>query len=274
MSSSMATRLSFQTFKTVDKSVDYASLQKKLSSFQIEKLTFFFKAFLDVNRDGIVNGSDFRSLNEKLRKIAGWDAGSDEVHAMADITSVFQECLLDQVKLELGLNQEGLELRSWEEALKPSKLVVESVTLNQWLNMWAKLCFGAGGMQDFPIWVQLMPQMMFAVQVGKDKNKTITKECLRHFYEHFSGLKDKQLENLTEEGYSTMTSNGEYELNEENYKLLFANFLLGKTIYGPGKFIFGCFDNSDLHKKYKVLNEDGIKQLDPDHTDHHKNREC
>ena len=30
---------------------------KKLSSFQIEKLTFFFKAFFDVNRDGIVNVS-------------------------------------------------------------------------------------------------------------------------------------------------------------------------------------------------------------------------
>ncbi|XP_023341667.1 sarcoplasmic calcium-binding proteins II, V, VI, and VII [Eurytemora carolleeae] len=253
MSASLAPKLSFQTFKTVDKTVDYASMVKKLSSFQIEKLTFFFKAFFDVNRDGIVNDSDFRSLTEKLRKIAGWEVDSKDNHAMADVISVFQECLLDQVKLEIGLNQEGLEFRTWEEALRPNKLVVESVTLNQWLNMWAKLCNGAGGIQDFPIWVQLIPQIMFAVQVGQNKDKIITKECLRHFYENFSGLKDKQLENLTEEGYSTMTSNGEYELNAETYDLLFANFLLGRTIYGPGKFIFGCFDNSDLHKKYKIL---------------------
>ena len=38
------------------------------------------------------------------------------------------------------LDKEGLEDRTWEEALRPSKIVIESVTLNQWLNMWAKLC--------------------------------------------------------------------------------------------------------------------------------------
>ena len=32
----------------------------------------------------------------------------------------------------------------------------------------------------------------------------------------------------------------------------FANFLLGKDIYGPGKYIFGVFDNSDIDKKFKV----------------------
>ena len=33
----------------------------------------------------------------------------------------------------------------------------------------------------------------------------------------------------------------------------FANFLLGKGIYGPGKYLFGTFDNREIDEKYKVV---------------------
>ena len=33
----------------------------------------------------------------------------------------------------------------------------------------------------------------------------------------------------------------------------FANFLLAKGIYGPGKYIFGVFDNSEIDGTYKVI---------------------
>lgn len=254
MSASLGPKLSFSRFRG-EAGVDYAALQKKLSSFQIEKLVFFFKAFFDANSDGIVDSADFVCLNEKLRKIAGWAENSEEFHRLVDNNSVFFECLLDQVKSEMGINQEGLEHRTWEEALKPSKMKVKSITLNQWLNMWAKFCTGSTGMTDFPIWVQLIPQMMFRVQLGNSNKTTISKDCLRHFYENFAGVQGDALTKLTEDGYSTMTANGDYELDLENYRLLFSNFLLGRTIYGPGKFIFGSFDNSDLHKKYKIIFE-------------------
>ena len=29
----------------------------------------------------------------------------------------------------------------------------------------------------------------------------------------------------------------------DGYNQIFANFLLGKTPYGPGRFIFGCFEH-------------------------------
>ena len=35
----------------------------------------------------------------------GWEADSADMHAMADVIGVFQECLLDQVKLEIGLSK-------------------------------------------------------------------------------------------------------------------------------------------------------------------------
>ncbi|XP_023323834.1 uncharacterized protein LOC111697917 [Eurytemora carolleeae] len=121
--------------------------------------------------------------------------------------------------------------------------------------MWAYLCNSASGMSGFPIWVQLIPQIMFAVQVGQDKGNQITKQHLRNFYKVFSGKEGADLDALAENGYNTMTANGDYILDLANYELLFANFLLGKTIYGPGKYIFGCFDNSDLQRKYEIIHE-------------------
>ena len=46
--------------------------------------------------------------------------------------------------------------------------------------------------------------------------------------------------------------NGNYQLNKENYLFAFANFLLGKDIYGPGKYLFGTFDNREIDETYKV----------------------
>ena len=37
------------------------------------------------------------------------------------------------------------------------------MSLNQWLNMWARLTYGSAGLSDFPIWVQLLPNIFFRV---------------------------------------------------------------------------------------------------------------
>lgn len=46
--------------------------------------------------------------------------------------------------------------------------------------------------------------------------------------------------------------NGVYELNLKNFSFCFANFLLGRSIYGPGKYIFGVFDNRDIDEPFQV----------------------
>jgi len=253
MSASLGPKLSFSTIRSSD--VDYAALKKKMSSFQLEKMTFFFQKFFDCNKNGVLEKRDFAELNERLRKIAGWEKDSEDYNRLVDNSSVFLECVLDQVRSEHSQFCEGLEFRTWEEAMKPNKLQMDSIDLNGWLNMWAHMFDGAAGMDDFPIWVQLLPTILFAVQ-GGNKEGCISKENLKAFYASFAKVQGADLDKLTEAGYKTMTSNGEYKLDLNNYKLLFANFLLGKTIYGPGKFVFGCFDNSDLNKPYQIIYEE------------------
>ena len=50
--------------------------------------------------------------------------------------------------------------------------------------------------------------------------------------------------------------NGDYKLTRENYDFVFANFLLGKDIYGPGKYIFGAFDNREIDEIFPVKYND------------------
>ena len=42
----------------------------------------------------------------------------------------------------------------------------------------------------------------------------------------------------------------------------FANFLLAKGIYGPGKYLFGTFDNREIDETYKVVYNDGSDMED------------
>merc|ERR1711936_772814 len=250
MSVTLRPNLNFAT-KTDNTSVDWDELKGKLSSFQVDKLNYFFTQFFDRNQDGVIDAKDFSGLNERLRKVAGWDLDDPQYLAVCDNNRVFFECLLEQAYAER--NTEGLEDRTWEQALAPSKMVVDSVSLNSWLHMWARMCKGAAGIDGFPIWVQLIPRVIFNVICSKMRVDYITRSSLRNFYENFSGLGGDTLEKVTTEGYRSMSANGDYELDYQSYKLLFSNFLLGRTIYGPGKYIFGCFDNRDMNEPYKIV---------------------
>jgi hypothetical protein len=251
MSVGLANRMSIPQFIS---QADFSGSAKFLSPFQIEKLTYFFHAFFDNDKNGVIEFEDFEGLNERLRVISGWSKDSKEFKLMEDNFAVLFECLLDQVKLEA--ENDDLEHRTWEEALKPSKFNISSINLTQWLNMWGRLCKGAAGIDQMPVWVRIIPTTIFMVIDARDGQGIITPAEVKSFYAGFTGMKDKELDDTAAEGYRAMTANGEHKLNIENFKLLFSNFILGKTIYGPGKYIFGVFDNSDMTQKYQVLYEE------------------
>merc|ERR1711973_870776 len=156
MSITLRPNLNFAT-KADNTSVNWDELKGRLSPFQVDKLTYFFTQFFDHNQDGVIDSKDFAGLNERLRKVAGWELDDPQYLAVCDNNRVFFECLLEQAYAERNT-----------------------------------------------------------------------------------------------EGFRSMSANGDYELDWSSYKLLFSNFLLGRTIYGPGKYVFGCFDNSDMTEKYKI----------------------
>ena len=55
----------------------------------------------------------------------------------------------------------------WKEAFNRYRdvqfNVIPRMSEKQWMNMWGRLCLGSAGISDFPIWVQLLPELFFEV---------------------------------------------------------------------------------------------------------------
>ena len=98
-------------------------------------------------------------------------------------------------------------------------------------------------------------------------------EELQNFYKDVIGVDGDSLTKVTTEGYRALTAvskndvwcqiffvkysfflqGNQYKLNKDNYLYCFASFLLGRNIYGPGKYIFGVFDTREMDETYKVI---------------------
>ena len=86
------------------------------------------------------------------------------------------------------------------------KNMVKSMNLQQWLNMWGRLCYGSAGISDFPIWVQLLPELFFKV-IDRDQDGVLSFNEVKNFYRDLIGIKDPvQLEKVCIEGYRAMTA--------------------------------------------------------------------
>lgn len=236
-----------------------STAKKHLSDFQVVKFTYMFNAFFDIKKNGLIELSDIEAFEEKLCEFTGWRKGQLHHSQMLDILSTFHECVKDQVKAEYLCEETEAKdcMISWDEAFKNYRRVqsnqFNTMNLDQWLNMWGRLCYGSAGIADFPIWVQLLPELFFRV-ADRDDDGIISKQELKNFYKLMSGIANPvTLEKTTNEGYRALTAGGDYILNKENYMFCFANFLLGKGIYGPGKYLFGTFDNREIDEKYTVV---------------------
>ena len=233
---------------------------KHLSSFQVEKFTFMFNKFFDVDNNGVIEAEDVEGFTEKLRAYNGCKKDSKLYLELTDVNAAFYECIRDQLKAEFlaeDVAEEEVKI-SWEEANKQysDANMPKAMNLQQWLNMWGRLCLGSSGISDFPIWVQLLPGLFFRI-IDKDEDGILGFNEIKNFYEGMIGIKDiVQLEKISKEGYRAMTANGEYKMNKEHYLFVFANFLLAKDIYGPGKYIFGAFDSRDIDEKFSIKYDD------------------
>ena len=58
----------------------------------------------------------------------------------------FYDCLCEQVRQETHCSSFAKGFDTWAEATSPYDTNVDNISLNQWLNMWGRLCRGTAGM--------------------------------------------------------------------------------------------------------------------------------
>jgi len=226
---------------------------KFLSSFQIEKFTYMFNSFFDdSNGDGLLQKEDVDALIERLTKYRGWSVGSTQYNRTHDVLYAFYDCLCDQVRQEKFCSSVAPGFDTWEEARSVYDMRVDNISLNQWLNMWGRLCRGTAGISGFPIWVSLLGIVFFEV-IDRDEDGILEFDEISNYYKGIVGVKDEDLYVVSKEGYRALTANEGYMLSKENYLFCFANFLLGRDIYGCGKYIFGVFDNREITESYQII---------------------
>ncbi|XP_062571019.1 sarcoplasmic calcium-binding proteins I, III, and IV-like [Saccostrea cucullata] len=197
-----------------------------LSPFQKEKLEYFFN-FFDANGDKYIEFADLDGFMKKIVDYTGWKTNSPAYHEIYGVHEAFFEILME-------------------------KTAHKKVTLDDWYKLWAKLIHGSMGMQNFPVWLRLLPRSLFRIK-DRDQDGLIKEEELTDFYSNFVQLEDSEAKKVAKKAYELMTDFGRYPLNLASYEQIFANFLLGKTPHGPGRFIFGCFEHSTNRTKFQLI---------------------
>ncbi|XP_041356105.1 uncharacterized protein LOC121373502 isoform X1 [Gigantopelta aegis] len=205
--------------ETIDEhSATSSSSKKGLSDFQIQKLDYYFKLF-DSNENGLIEKDDLDGIVKDILKFTGWDKDSQRAHQTREVYETFFEVLFE--KADEDANAE--------------------IDKSEWLHMWERLLPGATSMNHFPVWLRLLPQTLFRI-IDRNEDGIISEDEMRNFYENFIKIHPTEARVKAKRAMEEMTDFGYYQLDMEGYEQIFANFLLGRTPAGPGKYIFGCFD--------------------------------
>ena len=128
------------------------------------------------------------------------------------------------------------------------------VTIEEWLDVWGTLVGEARKINDLPMWLQFYPKTLFDT-INRSGSGVISKNELQLFYTAFldvGKLGEDKINQVTEESFFAMTSNGDVKLDFHIYKLSFLNFLLGKQPNGPGQYIFGMVAPKSGHRLFAV----------------------
>ncbi|OWF37900.1 sarcoplasmic calcium-binding proteins I, III, and IV-like [Mizuhopecten yessoensis] len=190
-----------------------------LSPFQREKLRYYFN-FFDADGDGHLMKKDLPVLFKKILEYTGWAENSPAATELYEVHETFFEVLYEKTDVQK-----------------------DRVEIDDWMSLWEHMIPGCMGMHNFPIWLRLLPRSLFRVMDTNDDGLINANE-IQHFYESFVKIPEKEVGDLATRAYNEMTDFGRYPLTLEGYEQIFANFLLGRTKYGPGRFIFGCFEHS------------------------------
>jgi len=224
-----------ETLKAM-KADDKDSVPKRthLSDFQVEKLTRFFQVWFDADHDGQITRKDFDVLNERILKYTGWKSGAGHIRVLSALHNSFWTCLLESAH----------KTDYYHEKV--------SVDLNAWLDLWGSMVDGAMSMRNFPYWVQLLPAVMFLI-IDRNEDGLIDKNELKRFYHELLGGDASKVGSFADLAFARMTANGDFELTNDLYSMVFANFVLGRNKVGPGQYVLGMMKGVGVEEPIRLL---------------------
>ncbi|KAK6167593.1 hypothetical protein SNE40_021582 [Patella caerulea] len=191
-----------------------------LTQFQKDKLEYYFN-FFDADGNKCLEMDDLDVIMKKILEFTGWEKNSAKAKECYEVHHVFFEVMREKATKE---NTGG------------------KIMLKEWFDIWNNLLPGCKGMGNFPIWLRRLPYILFKMIDYKEDDE-IDVEEMAHFYEKMVGLSPEESIARAFKGMEQMTDGGRYRLDYNGYEQIFANFLIGRTPHGPGRYIFGCFED-------------------------------
>ncbi|KAK3095094.1 hypothetical protein FSP39_010222 [Pinctada imbricata] len=205
-----------------------------LAPFQKEKLKYYFQ-FFDTDGNELIEYKDLSGFLQKILDYTKWPNDSKEAREMTEVHDAFFEILMEKASHDEGCGKDE-----------------RTVSLDDWYDLWSNLIVGSMGMGNFPVWLRLLPKSLFMI-MDRDEDGVINEKELCDFYVNIVHLDPKEALSVSKKAFQDMTDHGRYPLNVSSYEQIFANFLLGRTPYGPGRYIFGCFEDSVEAKEFKLI---------------------
>ncbi|XP_059164133.1 uncharacterized protein LOC131947069 [Physella acuta] len=193
-----------------------------LSPFQVEKLKYYFH-FFEPNSDGSLDITSVDRLMKRVLTFTNWDPKGTKAKECEEIHHAFFEVLFEKARVKPG--------------------GAKTISLEVWLNMWASVLQGCMGVHHFPIWLRILPKTLFNM-IDRNNDSVVGPTELVAFYRDMVNIPEQEAEARALYAYDQMTDSGRWPLNIESYEMIFSNFLIGKTPFGPGRHIFGCFEHN------------------------------
>ena len=242
-----------------------------LTEFQKDKFKYFFYHVLDLNTDHVISIEDFLKLNDRIKHYMDWSVNTLQFLALKEVHGVFLEYFLSTAAILKASQGNDGDWDPFPQAPQPELRCC--VTIEEWLDVWGATVGNARKINDFPMWLQYYPKILFDT-INRSGSGKISKNELQLFYTAFldvGTLGEKKIEVITEKAYAAMTANGDVILDFHIYKLSFLNFLLGKQPNGPGQFIFGTVTPASGSRLFTV---DYSALTVVDNEDKERGKEC
>ncbi|CAH0553124.1 unnamed protein product [Brassicogethes aeneus] len=178
-----------------------------ISDFRKKKLLYVFHVFFDVNQSGTIDRKDFELAIEKICTLRGWSSGTENYKKTYE--SMIQ--IWDGLRQRADSNKDG------------------QVSVEEWAQMWDEYARNPENALEWQTqYLRFMFDLEDASGDGSIDVDEFTSVCSCY------GLKTSECR----EAFEKM-SQGQHQVNYDQFELLWKQFFMSENTSDPGNFIFG-----------------------------------